>query len=394
MAVSDHGRVTELAREKAPPKPIQPEVALTSTAARTFPIPSSPTLVQTATAADVHGASLTPERKAARLAAIESEIRSLGEASLSWPVRAVAAWQKLTIGSQAPFAMIKRKAGRYRLPRRLKAELIECFVSGEHSAFSSFTTLIVVAHPDDESIGAGARLRHLGNAYVVDVTDGAPRDVTCAQRHGFDTREAYAEARRRELHDALTIAGLPLDRLIMLGFVDGEVSLRLPELCLKVSDLMDSLRPQVVLTHPYEGGHTDHDATAFAVHLACGVLQREGIRPPAVLELTSYHARNGKKVVQQFLPYRRADRGQRTVQLTTQDREVKQRMFESFESQRPLLEQFSMEFERFRPAPRYVFTEPPHEGQLNYERYGNPQRGRVWREHAQRALRVLHMRRD
>ena len=35
-------------------------------------------------------------------------------------------------------------------------------------------------------------------------------------------------------------------------------------------------QPDVVLTHPYEGGHSDHDSTAFAVHLAAGILRRDG----------------------------------------------------------------------------------------------------------------------
>lgn len=344
---------------------------------------------------ELPAAPLDPtDRQVARLAAIESEIQLLGEASLTWPVQGHAVWRTQTFGGQAPFAIIRRKTGRFRLPRRLKAQLMNLFYSEREIAPSSLTTLIVVAHPDDESIGAGARLRHLGDAYVVDVTDGAPRDDACAQSHGCDTREEYAETRRRELRNALAVAGLPADRLISLDFVDGEATLRLAELCLKITELIDSLRPHVVLTHAYEGGHTDHDATAFAVHLACGVLRREGVRPPAVLELPSYHARGGQRVVQAFIPHERADRDQRLVHLSDDDRELKQRIFECFQTQRSVLDGFSTAFERFRPAPRYVFTKPPHEGQLNYERYGNPERGQAWREQAHRVLRRLRMRRD
>jgi LmbE family N-acetylglucosaminyl deacetylase len=334
------------------------------------------------------------ERRVARIRAIEREIQLLGDASLAWPTRAVTSWWTQTFANQAPFAIIRRKVARFRLPRRLKSALIDRFCSEESVAREKLTTLIVVAHPDDESIGAGARLKHLGDAFVVDVTDGAPRDDECARRHGFDTRDEYAEARHRELVNALAIAGLPQDRLVALGFVDGEVTFRLPELCLRLTELMEDIRPDVVLTHPYEGGHTDHDATAFAVHLACGVLRREGLRPPAILELTSYHARNGQRVVQQFLPHERADRDLRTILLDDDDREAKRRIFECFESQQSVLTNFSTEFERFRPAPRYVFTRPPHDGVLNYERYGHPDRGKRWREQAERALRMLKMRRD
>ncbi|MEO5568891.1 MAG: hypothetical protein ABIR92_10385, partial [Gemmatimonadaceae bacterium] len=58
-----------------------------------------------------------------------------------------------------------------------------------------------------------------------------------------------------------------------------------------------------MLTHPYEGGHSDHDSTAFAVHLATGMLLREGRRAPIILELTSYHNYGGARRLFSFLPF-------------------------------------------------------------------------------------------
>ena len=333
-------------------------------------------------------------RRASRIAAINKEIRALGEASLRQPLRPLLSWTESVFGEQGPFAVIRRKTGRFRLPRAFKTELIDRVVEAHGALGTQLTTLIVVAHPDDESIGAGARLNRLGNSWIVEITDGAPNDLDCARRHGFDTREEYAQARRRELDEAMAIAEFPPDRLISLGYTDGEVTLRLAEVCLRITELIDSIKPDVVLTHPYEGGHTDHDATAFAVHLACGALRREGVTPPAILELALYHAQNGQKVVQQFLPHERADRDLRVVRLNPEERATKRRIFAAFETQKSVLANFSVEFERFRPAPRYNFTAPPHAGQLNYERYGDPDRGKSWREHAERVLRGLGMRRD
>jgi N-acetylglucosamine malate deacetylase 2 len=295
---------------------------------------------------------------------------------------------------QAPFAVVRNtRAERFRLPRPLKSELIDRFCAEpEELPQVAPRTLIVVAHQDDESIGAGARLCQLTNAHIVHVTDGAPRDPAVARRYGYSTREEYAEARRAELLKALAVAGVPRSQLIELGFVDGEASLRLVELCLRLIDVMDVLMPEVVITHPYEGGHTDHDATAFAVHLACGILRREGKRPPAVLELTSYFNLNGQKVVQDFLPHDRADRGRRIILLNEQEQQLKRRMFACFSSQQGVLQHFNLGFEKFRPAPRYVFTQPPHAGPLNYERYGNPRRGAFWRKQAEQALRALRLR--
>ena len=342
---------------------------------------------------DPQTVTLDSAKQAARVAAIETEIKLLADASLAWPVKGVQQWRGEAMRERAPFAVVKRgRAARFRLPRPLKAELIDRFCADADPGSSTPTTLIVVAHQDDESIGAGARLCKLTDAYVVHVTDGAPRDISVARRFGFATRDAYAEARHAEMMDALAVAGVAAERVIALGFVDGEASLRLVELCLRMTDLIDAIRPELILTHPYEGGHTDHDATAFAVHMACGLLRREGLRPPAVLELASYNSLNGERTVQEFLPHERADRDQRLILLADEEQELKQRMFDCFVTQQSVVTSFSTAFEKFRPAPRYVFTRPPHGGQLNYERYGNPRRGELWRKQAEVALRTLRIR--
>jgi N-acetylglucosamine malate deacetylase 2 len=292
----------------------------------------------------------------------------------------------------APFAHSRRRTARYRIPRQEKRRLLDRFC-GKTGTDAPPRTLLIVAHPDDESIGAGARLAELGESWVTYVTDGSPRNLAVARRHGFETREAYAEQRQNEALAALALAGIDDDRIGCLNIVDGEATLNLVELCLKIADLIDTLRPNVVVTHPYEGGHTDHDATAFAVHLACGVLRREGVKPPAVFEMTSYNAVSGEKVVQEFLPHKRADLDRRDVMLGKQQRELKKQMYACFESQQGVLRDFDTSVEKFRPAPRYVFTRPPHAGVLNYERFGDPDLGRRFREGAEEALRQLRVRR-
>jgi LmbE family N-acetylglucosaminyl deacetylase len=64
---------------------------------------------------------------------------------------------------------------------------------------------VVVAHPDDETIGAGASLRLFRRLVLVHVTDGAPRDLRDARAAGFETCADYAAARVRELRDALDV---------------------------------------------------------------------------------------------------------------------------------------------------------------------------------------------
>jgi LmbE family N-acetylglucosaminyl deacetylase len=248
-------------------------------------------------------------------------------------------------------------------------------------------TLIIVAHPDDEVIAAGARLSRLSDVTIVHVTDGAPRDMRDATTYGFTEREAYAAARREELRAAVALAGVAAERLAILGVVDQEASFALPSLAQLIASMVCTLNPDVILTHPYEGGHPDHDATAFAVHAAIGLLTREDILTPRVIEATFYHARDGVMVVGAFLPF--DDHQATTHALTQAERTLKRRMRDCFLTQRRVLEPFPLEYERFRWAPRYRFTAPPHAGALLYEHFEWGMTGARWRELARDALASL-----
>lgn len=283
------------------------------------------------------------------------------------------------------------KDARYRAPRKITSDVMERLAKRVAFAKSLPTTLVIVAHPDDEAIGAGGLLAGLPDAVVAHVTDGAPRDVRYARSKGFQTREEYARARRREVVNALAHVGITPDRCRDFGYVDGEASIQLLELVFDVADLMDEVRPDIVLTHPYEGGHSDHDATAFAVHLACGILRRDNVPTPLVLELTSYHNFSGARRVFNFLPFIGAE--ERTIQLTDAEKELKKRMYQEFASQRQVLKRFPIDLERFRPAPRYLFTKAPHEGTLDYERFCTIITGAQWRSNASKALDALRTRR-
>lgn len=283
-----------------------------------------------------------------------------------------------------------QRESRFRASRRRLEQVIDKLIDGSEAERLP-RTVVVVAHPDDEAIGVGARLKSLPDALIVHVTDGAPRDPVYAQKKGFATREEYSRARQEELAAALSLVGVGPERTRCLNVVDGEATDRLVELAYAMADLMDEFRPEVVLTHPYEGGHTDHDATAFAVHLACGMLRREGVPAPLVLEFTSYNFKDGERTVGEFIPFfgvtaRQAD-------LPPELQNLKREMYDCFVSQKDCLSAFPVEREKFRPAPRYTFTQPPHRGPLLYERFSNLVSGEQWRDQARRALERLRAKR-
>ena len=275
--------------------------------------------------------------------------------------------------------------------RRLEHELValERLCAACADRLLDARTLIVAAHPDDEVIGAGARLRSLADVVVLHVTDGAPRNLEDARASGHASREAYALARRQELLSALRLADVSADRALSLDCVDQQASLHIAELASAIASLIERSAPHIVLTHPYEGGHPDHDAAAASVHLALRLLSGRGCALPALLEFTSYHAREGRLTPFEFLPS--AADTERTIVLSHEDRTLKAVMLGCYVSQARTLAQFPVAIEKFRVAPAYDFTSAPHEGTLYYEQFDWGMTGARFRSLAARATQTLEL---
>ncbi|WP_131114056.1 PIG-L deacetylase family protein [Lichenihabitans psoromatis] len=250
------------------------------------------------------------------------------------------------------------------------------------SQWATRTVLVVVAHPDDEVLGCGALLAHLPAAKIIHLTDGAPRHQANAVLAGFATSADYATARRREAETALALVGIGPDQIVALGFIDQEVSLSLVEASHALSERIR--HADIVLTHAYEGGHSDHDATAFAVRAA----HRLGGSQAAVWEMPFYHAEADTWVRQRFFPDPAAE-PEIVLMLTEEERELKRRMLAAHGSQVRTVASFSVDAERFRPARIYDFTTLPHTGPLLYERHGWNLTGPLWIERVRAALRAL-----
>jgi LmbE family N-acetylglucosaminyl deacetylase len=223
-------------------------------------------------------------------------------------------------------------------------------------------TVVMVAHPDDETIGAGGRLAEIDPAAIVIATDGAPGDPWFAREAGCAGRAEYAALRRRELDAALEAGGVPPERVRGWSFTDQEAALQLEALTRATRALFEELRPEVVLTHPYEGGHPDHDALAFAVHSA-----RRALAPaarPAVLELAFYHQGTHGPVWGRF-----AGEPGRTITLSGPRLARKRAMMRCYRSQARVLAPFPLELERVRVAPDYDFCAPPDAAGFYYDAF-------------------------
>uniref|UniRef100_Q022U3 LmbE-like protein n=1 Tax=Solibacter usitatus (strain Ellin6076) TaxID=234267 RepID=Q022U3_SOLUE len=240
--------------------------------------------------------------------------------------------------------------------------------------------LLVVAHPDDEILGAGIWLRRHAEfeTHLLHITDGSPRDLQDARAAGFHTRRAYALARKRELIQALGMLSIPRGNCHGCDYVDKEAYLNLPAVSRQIDRWIETLRPSLVISHAYEGGHPDHDAVAFAVAMA----RRRG-RHFQHLEFPLYHGGpNGEMIAGEFLTESQVEQ---LLELSPAERRLKSQMLDCFRTQAHVIRQFPVSRERFRDSPHYDFSQAPHPGPLLYERWGWGILGSEWRTKAREA---------
>ncbi len=246
---------------------------------------------------------------------------------------------------------------------------------------------IIVAHSGDEVIGAGALISRLRDVKIVHVKNG-PTEKGSAQTSATADRTS---ARRERCSAALALANIGPKSIIEFGLKNICKPQQLADLAKRIATFFQQFDPDTVVTHPYEGGHPDHDATAFATHAAVRLLKRKGLEPPALFEMALHPSRDGKRRVLDFLPgsWREAT----TLVLTEEARSLKRRMFDCFASAEDTLRGTPLGLEKFRTPPRYDFSVAPNSGKVAYEDFYSGLTGEQWQELARQALAELFPRR-
>ena len=270
-------------------------------------------------------------------------------------------------------------------PRRtMRSAHAKLFGTGDLTR--SMRCSVIVAHPGDEIVGAGCLISKLVDVTVLHVTDGAP-DMRDPQAAGFRERTDFAEARRQECIAALALANVPEERVMDFGISDRSASYCLARLSRRVTTFLQESAADIVLTHPYEGGHPDHDATAFATHAALRLLKENGLRPPVLFEMALRPDKDFRARRQEFLTG--CERETTTLLLDKRAKELKQRMFAFLKTQRESLEVSSVGPERFCQHAKYDFSVPPKRGKLFYENFDWALRSEEWVSLAAQATAIL-----
>jgi LmbE family N-acetylglucosaminyl deacetylase len=191
------------------------------------------------------------------------------------------------------------------------------------------------------------------------------------------------------LEQALSMLELPPGTSSGMWFADQTACCHLQTAAELLAHCFVDVQPAAVITHPYEGGHPDHDAAAFAVSAALRLMMRDGYSAPAHLEFASYNRING---IYRWLTYPPKPAAEScTMPIPEAGKLRKQMLLDSFKTQETTLKGVPVHFEGLRIAPLYRFTDPPHEGKLNYEYHSWGMTGAKFRIFAADALRSLDL---
>jgi LmbE family N-acetylglucosaminyl deacetylase len=239
------------------------------------------------------------------------------------------------------------------------------------------------AHPDDETLGIGSRFAAIRYLRLIQLTDGAPRDLIGSKRRGFADWQGYAAAREGEIERALKRLGAAGADRRRYAVPDKAALDSLPEIVDRLTSDLSGMA--AVITHPFEHGHPDHDTAALAVSLACRRMLARGEAAPLRLEFASYYLSEQGRVFGRFRP----DSGPSEVEIVLTPAELvrKQQAIACFKTQAAILGQFSLTLERLRPAPDYDFLTAP--GPALYEQLASMITSAQWRAQAEAILARL-----
>jgi LmbE family N-acetylglucosaminyl deacetylase len=251
---------------------------------------------------------------------------------------------------------ISRMEERY-VQFRFRNHLSKSMTHGEIAQLLK-STLVVVAHPDDESIGCGILLQRIADAGIILCTDGSPRIARPWYARTLRNPRLYAKRRLAEFNAAVRIAGV---RRIstMAGIHDQMLYSSLERAAINISRVLEEYRPDAILTHAFEGGHPDHDACAFLANWAGHRFSLPVWEMPLYFRPTP----SASLIYQHFLS---SNGTEVTLRPCPSELRKKELMLSQHRSQAGVVSEFDRTLEVFRPQPAYDFGVSPNPAVSTY----------------------------
>ena len=157
--------------------------------------------------------------------------------------------------------------------------------------------LAIGAHPDDIEIFMYGVLsifsKRNDEISMIVATDGGAGSVL--------TNENLSEIRKKETMEALKTFGIP----IFLGYLDGELSTQI-DIISTLKKHIDSVNPDLIITHPPEDYHSDHRSLSYYVResagfkypvLFCETLMGVNFNPNIYIDISAYFKDKSKAIL-------------------------------------------------------------------------------------------------
>ncbi len=213
--------------------------------------------------------------------------------------------------------------------------------------------LVLVAHPDDETIACGILLQRIPSALVVFAVDGAPAGYGFERR--FGTLKNYSEERFKEASRALGLARscsfLRLATPDGTYFPDRHLFEQMREAADALVAIAQGFSPDAIVSHAYEGGHVDHDACNLLARYTASTFSLKHFEFPLY-----WKNENGQDIFQEFRGFQE---GEFSISPSEMEIATKSKMLAQYKTQGNIVAVFNVNKERFRPVQLCEFARPP-----------------------------------
>jgi len=163
---------------------------------------------------------------------------------------------------------------------------------------TSIRILIVGAHPDDIEFSTGRLIlkRNAINVHTLCLTDGRKgQEGTVKEKI---PEEDYVEIRISETKKAQERLGIKKENMYFFHAPDQSL-VNNPYIIDRLFLLIKKINPELILIHPFEGAHPDHDAAHLSSMIAA---KNYGFDVNNIIEFGSYNNYGGRFRVQEFIP--------------------------------------------------------------------------------------------